>query len=129
MPLKEALHTAACLASVNATVPRGHETLSPALCWDLRARACFLRRLTPTASVGCSAPAPGAHWTTPARWARSLTRTVGGHREISRSPRIPATRLCKRHARDDGTSIRVWCSHLGWHPHTASKSGHDTVCW
>ena len=32
MPLKEALHTAACLASVNATVPRGHETLSPALC-------------------------------------------------------------------------------------------------
>jgi len=31
MTLKEALNTAACLASVHAKVPRGHDTLSPAL--------------------------------------------------------------------------------------------------
>jgi hypothetical protein len=30
MPRKEALNTAACLASVHAKVPRGHETLRPA---------------------------------------------------------------------------------------------------
>ena len=26
------------------------------------------------------------------------------------------------------SSRRVWCSHLGWHPNTAIKSGHDIVC-
>jgi len=31
MTLTEALNTAACRASVHAQVPRGHETLSPAL--------------------------------------------------------------------------------------------------
>ena len=31
MTLEEARNTAACLASVNAKVPIGHETLSPAL--------------------------------------------------------------------------------------------------
>jgi hypothetical protein len=31
MTLQKALHTAACLAAVHAKVPRGHETLSPAL--------------------------------------------------------------------------------------------------
>ena len=31
MTLKEALHTASGLASVNATVPIGHDPLSPAL--------------------------------------------------------------------------------------------------
>jgi len=40
--------------------------------------------------------------------------------------RITATRLCTRHLSDDGTSIRVWCSHLGGHPNTASQSEHAT---
>ena len=31
MTLKEALNTASCLASVNAKVPIGHDTLSPSL--------------------------------------------------------------------------------------------------
>jgi hypothetical protein len=37
--LTEALKTAACLASVHAKVPLGHPTLSPALCWAIRARS------------------------------------------------------------------------------------------
>jgi hypothetical protein len=45
---------------------------------------------------------------------------------MSRSQRIPATRLCTRHKSGDGTSIRVWCSHVGWPLHTEIKSGHST---
>jgi hypothetical protein len=26
----------------------------------------------------------------------------------------------------DGTSLSVWCSHVGWHPNTDIKSGHQT---
>ena len=60
------------------------------------------------------------------RSARLLHRTVRGYGSISRSQRIPATRLCNRHARDDGTSISVWCSYIGWHPNTEITSGHQT---
>ena len=60
------------------------------------------------------------------RSARLLHRTVRGDGSISRAQRIPATRLCNRHARDEGTSIRVWCSDIGWHPNTAITSGHQT---
>jgi hypothetical protein len=47
---------------------------------------------------------------------------------MARAQRIPATRLCNRHAGDEGTAIRVWGSHLGGHPKTEITSGHDTVC-
>jgi hypothetical protein len=30
--------------------------------------------------------------------------------------------LCNRHAHGDGTSIRVWCSRIGWHPNTEIQS-------
>ena len=39
MHLEEALARASCPASVNAKAPRGHETLSPALCLDIRSRS------------------------------------------------------------------------------------------
>src|SRR4029453_1309097 len=54
----------ACTASGHAKAPIGHTPLSPALCLDLRSRSCCQRRLSPTACVGCSAPAPGSHSTT-----------------------------------------------------------------
>jgi hypothetical protein len=37
-------------------------------------------------------------------------------------------RLCQRHVRDEGTAIRVWDRHVGWHPNTAITSRHQTTC-
>ena len=47
---------------------------------------------------------------------------------ISRSQRLTAMRLCNRHVSDDGTSIRVGCSHVGWRPNPEIKSGHQIDC-
>ena len=87
VPLAEALTPAACTASVHAPAPLGHETRRPALCLDRRFRSCWPRRSSRTACVGGSSPAPGAHGTTLTRCARSVQRTVRGHREMSRSQR------------------------------------------
>jgi hypothetical protein len=52
------------------------------LCLALRSRSGFWRRLAPTAGACCSSPAPGSHWTTSTRCARSMPRTGGGNGDI-----------------------------------------------
>ena len=61
--LPDALDPAGATASLHAKARRGREPLSPALGLAIRARACLRRRESPTARVGCSSPAPSAHWT------------------------------------------------------------------
>jgi hypothetical protein len=109
--------------------PRGASDPSPyalAMAWP-PALAPEARARVASGSVGCPAPAPATHWrandTPPGVW----RRTVRGHGIMARSQRIPAMRRCNRPTSGDGTSRSVWGSHVGWHPHTAITSGHETA--
>lgn len=65
--LHQALDTASCLASANAQVPLGQDTLSPSPLLGHPLSLLFEAALVPTARVCCPSPDPDAHWTTPAR--------------------------------------------------------------
>jgi hypothetical protein len=61
------------------------------------------------------------------RVASLLQRTVEGDSLIARSQSRSCTVLCSGHTGGDCTAIRVWCSPVGWHRHTAMTSGHVTA--
>ena len=106
----------------------GPETLRPALGLDLRSRSWFVRRSSPTVSVGCASPAPGAHGTT-RRVAPALCR---GRKEgtdklrgrSARHRRVPARVAQAARAPQDVSGAAT----EGLRRHTEITSEHQTVC-
>jgi hypothetical protein len=110
--LHQALDTAACLASVHAKTPRGHDTLRPAslmgpplsLLFDaaLVAHGPRVRLLPRTCRALDNACALSPLLDEDGRRAR---------RHCSVAARAP-TRLCPRRPGGEGTARRVWCRHV-----------------
>ena len=128
MTLQEARDTASYTASLHAKAPRGQEPLRPA---PLMGHPLSLLFAAVLVANGLRVRLLTQAWLSlarPMRFATSLQRTVRGHNIIARSQRCTPRALGTCHPGDDGTSRRVWGSHVGLRRHTEIKSAHKTDC-
>jgi hypothetical protein len=116
MHLQQALACAFCTASVTATAPMRSRDPEPGAVMGPPLSLLCVAALVANGRRGLLLTRAGCSLDNATRCARSLPRTVGGPREVSRSQSTPPTRLCTRRSGGESTSRRVWCSHVGAAP-------------